>query len=252
MEMVGRESVLATWNLRMQGGGGEVRKCLANKDGVREIAKERSGRAECVDCCFWFCLLLTDSGMFSWLAHAELSSFARSAKLLPQYIYLSHQFSFHTLGEDCHALIRHYQLDISGHKIDVRKEVQVSAYSAGSGESFVEGFSSPPDVRNRTLSSSFDKPLASALAGGLDYHHSPSVLPMLLNGMPGAQSFCSSIPIRTMAGLGDGMSEDLGRIGREINRVRSPRLRPYLDSTMSTSVPLEFDEEDEGFMSRDS
>jgi hypothetical protein len=127
--------------------------------------------------------------MYSWLAQAELSSFARSAKLLPRSIYLSHQFSFHTLGEDYHALIRRYQLDISGHKIDVRKEVPVSAYSAGSGESFVEGFSSPRYVRNRTLSLSFDEPLASALAGGLDYHHSPGVLPMLPNGMPGAQSF---------------------------------------------------------------
>jgi hypothetical protein len=195
---------------------------------------------------------LTNSWIFGWLAHAELSSFARSAKLLPRSIYLSHQFSFHSLGEDYHALIRRYQLDISGHKIDVRKEVQVSAYSAGSGESFVEGFSSPRDIRNRTLSSSFDEPLASALAGGLDYHHSPGVLPMLPNGMPGAQSFRSSIPIRTMTGLGDGVSEGHGRIQREINRVRSPRLRPYPDSNMSTSVPLEFDEEDEDFISRDT
>jgi hypothetical protein len=100
--------------------------------------------------------------MFSWLAQAELSSFARSAKLLPRSIYLSHQFLFHTLGEDYHALIRRYQLDISGHKIDIRKEVQVSAYSAGNGESFVEGFSSPRDVRNRTLLPSFDETLASA------------------------------------------------------------------------------------------
>ena len=188
----------------------------------------------------------------SWLAQAELSSFARSAKLLPRSIYLSHQFSFHTLGEDYHALLRQYQLDISGHRIDVRKEVQISAYPAGSGESFVEGFSLPRDVRNRTLSSSFDEPLASALSDGLDYHHSSGILPMLPNGMPGVQSFRSSIPIRsTMTGLGDGVSEGLGRIRREFNRVRSPRLRPHPDSTMYASVPLEFDEEDEDFVSRD-
>jgi hypothetical protein len=77
--------------------------------------------------------------MFSWLAQPELLSFARSAKLLPRSIYLSHQFSFHNLGEDYHALVRRYQLNISGHKIDVHKEVQVSTYSAGIGESFVEG-----------------------------------------------------------------------------------------------------------------
>jgi hypothetical protein len=190
--------------------------------------------------------------LFSWLAQAELSSFARSAKLLPRSIYLSQQFFFHTLGEDYHALIRQYQLGISGHRIDVRKEVQVNAYPAGSGESFVEGFSLPRDVRNRTLSSSFDEPLASALSGGLDYHHSSGVLPMLPNGMPGVQSFRSSIPIRTMTGLGDGVSESLGRIRREFNRVRSPRLRPHPDSTMYASVPLEFDEEDEDFVGRDT
>jgi hypothetical protein len=70
--------------------------------------------------------------MFSWLAHAELS---------PQSIYLSHQFSFHTLGKDYHALFRWYQLNISGHKIAVRKEVQVGAYFVESGDSFTEGFS---------------------------------------------------------------------------------------------------------------
>jgi hypothetical protein len=158
------------------------------------------------------------------------------------------------LGEDYHALIRRYQFDIAGHKIDVRKEVQVSAYPAGSGESFVEGFSSPRDVRHRTLSSSFDEPLASALAGGLDYPNVPSVLPMLPNGTPGSkpQSFRNSIPIRTMTGIGDGMSESLGRIRREINKARSPRLRPRPDSSMSASVPLEFDEEDEDFLSRDT
>jgi len=186
--------------------------------------------------------------LFSWLAQAELSTFSRSTKLLPRSIYLSHQFSFHTLGEDYHALIRRYQLDIAGHKIDVRREVQVSAYPAGSGESFVEGFSLPRDIR--ALSSSFDEPLASALAGGLEYHHSSGILPMLPNGMLGTPSFRRSIPV--MTGLGDGMSESLGRIRREIGRVRSPRLRPRPDSFMSASVPLEFDEEDEDYMSRDA
>jgi len=47
IEMVGRESVVASWNLRMQGEGGEVRKCLQNKDGARELVKERTGGAEC-------------------------------------------------------------------------------------------------------------------------------------------------------------------------------------------------------------
>jgi hypothetical protein len=48
MEMVGKDSIVASWNLRMRGEDGEVRKCLLNKDGVRELGKERTGRAECV------------------------------------------------------------------------------------------------------------------------------------------------------------------------------------------------------------
>jgi hypothetical protein len=55
-----------------------------------------------------------------------------------------------------------------------------------------------------------------------------------------------------MTGLGDGVSEVLGRIRQEINQVRSPQLRPYPDSSTSTSVPLEFDEEDEHFLSHDT
>lgn len=81
--------------------------------------------------------------MFSLLAQAELSSFPHSTEILRRSIYLSHQFSFHTLGEDYHALIRWYQLDIFGQKINVHKEVQISAYPTGSGESFVESFSLP-------------------------------------------------------------------------------------------------------------
>ena len=85
-------------------------------------------------------------------------------------------------------------------------------YSVGSGESFVEGFSLHQDVWNRTLPLSFDEPLASALARGFNYHRSSSILPILPNGMPGTQSFRSSIPIHMMTGLEDGMSEGLGRI----------------------------------------
>lgn len=116
-------------------------------------------------------------------------------------VYLSHHFLLHALGEDYHALIRRFHLDIGGCKIEVRKEVEVSAYTAGTGESFVEGFSAPQHVRR--ASSSFDELLASALSAGLDYSHpSQAVIPMLLN-----------VPIRNMAaGLGDGVSEGLGHI----------------------------------------
>ena len=76
---------------------------------------------------------------------------------------------------------------------------------------------------------------------------------MYPNGMPGGKpkSFRNSIPIRTMAGIGDGVSEGLGRIRREIHKVRSPPLLPRSDSSMPGPVPLEFDEEDEDFQVRD-
>ncbi|KAG6874070.1 hypothetical protein C0995_006927 [Termitomyces sp. Mi166 len=221
MELGAKESTVMTWSLGGCGGA-EVRMILGAE---KEEAEGRGGRAE----------------------HVLSLSLLISPNILPRSIYLSHQFSFHTLGEDYHALIRRYQLDIGGLKIDVRREVQVSAYPVGGGESFVEGFASPRDIRHhRTLSASFDEPLASALTNELEHSRVIGVLPMLPNGIPRSrpQSFCNAIPIRT---IGDGMSESLGRLRREINRVRSPHLGPRRDSVISASVPLEFDEEDEDF-----
>lgn len=117
---------------------------------------------------------------------------------------------------------------------------------------FVEGFSVPHDIRRS--SSSFDEPIASAISGSFDNSNLPAILPMYPNGIPGAKpkSFRNSIPIRTMAGIGDGVTEGLGRIRREMHKVRSPQLLPRSDSSMSGSVPLEFDEEDEDFQTRDA
>jgi hypothetical protein len=203
--------------------------------------------------------------LFSWLAQAELSTFSTSSRVLPPSVYLSHQFSFHALGEDYHALIRRRQLDIQGSKLEVRKEVEISAYSAGVGESFVEGYNAPGAVRR--ISSSFDEPLASALAGGLDYSlPAQPIIPMLPNGArTRPRSFKDSLPIRTMAaGLSDGMTEGLGRIRRATaksgRRLSSSPLfaaaaaAAAASSARSGSVsssdaippePLEFDEEDE-------
>ena len=76
---------------------------------------------------------------------------------------------------------------------------------------------------------------------------------MYPNGIPSSKpkSFRNSIPIRTMAGIGDGVTEGFGRIRREMHKVRSPPLRPRSDSSVSGPVPLEFDEEDEDFLVRD-
>ena len=127
----------------------------------------------------------------------------------------SHQFPFHTLGEDYHALIRRHQFDICGEEIKVRKQIEISAYSSGGGgpgnhnhnsnnnSTFIEGFSAPRDIRR--ISSSFDEPIASAISGSFDHSNLPIILPMYPNGrIPGGQhnSFRNSIPIRTMAGIG--------------------------------------------------
>ncbi|KAF7359176.1 Glycosyltransferase family 1 protein [Mycena sanguinolenta] len=113
-------------------------------------------------------------GKEDWLAQAELSTFTSAPRILPRAIYLLHQFAFYNLGEDYHALIRRYQFAIGGARIDVRRQVEVSAFAFGPNggdEAFVEGYgssSSPRTIRRRSraASSSFDEPLlASALAG---------------------------------------------------------------------------------------
>ena len=135
--------------------------------------------------------------------------------------------------------------------------MEISAYSSGgpgnnASAAFVEGFSAPRDIR-RNISSSFDEPIASAISGSFDNSNLPAILPMYPNGIPSGKpkSFRNSIPIRTMAGIGDGVTEGFGRIRREMHKVRSPPLLPRSDSSMSGHVSLEFDEEDEDFQLRD-
>ncbi|KAJ7223555.1 hypothetical protein GGX14DRAFT_513857 [Mycena pura] len=237
-ELGGKEAVVATWNLRRRRGWAEIRRAEV---GVGEgVAYGRQRVKE------------------DWLAQAELSTFSTAPRILPRPIYLSHQFSFYTLGEDYHALIRRYKLRLRGTKIDVRREVEVSGALTGGGEAFVEGIgasSSPRAIRrhSRASQASFDEPLASALAGA-QYPLPPPVLPMLPNGTP--SSFRSAIPVRAVAaGLGDGVAEGLGRLRREMRhqrqrqRARSPaRKGGGGGDDMEASVPLEFDEEDEDFV----
>ncbi|KAJ3733230.1 hypothetical protein DFJ43DRAFT_995727 [Lentinula guzmanii] len=230
-ELIGRESTVASWNLR------RGRDWPGKKEALMTSARKGTS---------------TPTGQPNWLAQAELSTY--STRVLPRSIYLSHQFSFRAFGEDYHALIRQYKFDITGARIEVRKGVEVSAYPTGNSESFVDGGGFAIHYDRRRLSSSFDEPLASALTGGLDHTPSQPVLPMYPNGTPGTKprSFKNTIPIRTMAGIGDGMSEGIGRFRREINKVRSPQLLPSSDSSLSASVPLEFDEEDEDFLSHEA
>ena len=262
MELVAKESTVATWHLQRRTDWIEIKQPIHNPD--RKFQPRLLG-GECV---LFFLkkpsfakIILFFSKNSSWLAEAELTTCSNSLHVLPRSIYLSHQFSFHTLGEDYHALIRRHQFDICGEEIKVRKQIEISAYSSGgvpgnhshnnsnNNSTFIEGFSAPRDIRR--ISSSFDEPIASAISGSFDHSNLPIILPMYPNGrIPGAQhnSFRNSIPIRTMAGIGDSVSEGLlGRIRKEMHKVRSPLLLPRSDSSMSGSVPLAFDEEHEDF-----
>ncbi|KAF9445816.1 hypothetical protein P691DRAFT_784691 [Macrolepiota fuliginosa MF-IS2] len=247
MELVGQGILVATWNLQRKRDWEEIRKPVG--EGI--VSRQREGFSA------------------DWLARAELSTCSRSPRILPRSLYLSHQFTFWTLGEDYHALLRQYHFDVRGSKIHVRREVQVSVGVGlnNTSDRFVE------DLDLQQLrhgggagSSSFDEPLASALAGDLvsDYAGSvPTILPMYPNGAsghhrslsigktPAAAFIRNSIPIRR---IGDGMSEGLGRIRKEISssyyqrKGESPGLQPRRDGMEDVSVPLEFDEEDEDFL----
>ena len=177
---------------------------------------------------------------FSWLSEAELSTSSRTQPLRTRSIYLHHQFSFYAFGEDYHALVRSYRFDVPASKLEVRKAVQISAYTTGDGGSF--GGALPMDIRQ---SSSFDEPLASAMSIQLGEFAGPSprILPMLPNGVPNPR-LRDSIPIKSVAaGITDGVSERLGMLRR---------LRPMqpLGSGMTSPswAKVGLDEEDEDFL----
>ncbi|KAH9984189.1 hypothetical protein BJV77DRAFT_1072315 [Russula vinacea] len=208
MAIAGHESQVATWNLRRGRGWPVVKGSVRPERHILETPNSTSAP--------------------NWLSFAELRTSSQSPQVLPRSLYLSHQFSFHALRDDYHGRLRRFQLDSLGPKIDVRKEVEISA-THDTGHT----------------SSSFDEPLSSAMSSGLGYPSSPPVIPMFPNGTPG--SFKNSIPIqRVAAGLSDGMTEGFARVRREIGRVRSPRLSARHDVT--AEVPLEFGEEDEEFV----
>ncbi|KAI0773480.1 hypothetical protein C8Q74DRAFT_1200773, partial [Fomes fomentarius] len=183
-EIVGRESVVGTWSLVRGRGWPEVKQSLRVGRVGSEVGVGRAGRVAKAD----------------WLSHAELSTFSSSPRVLPRLIYLSHQFSFHALGEDYHALIRSHHFDVPSSKIDVRKPIEVSAFATGDTDAFVQGLGSHHDITR--VASSFDEPLASALSAQLHpLNPSPPVLPMLPNGTPGSasKSLINAIPIRQVA-----------------------------------------------------
>lgn len=242
--LTGRDSVFATWNLRRSSEWPPVKQIV--KD-IASVRRNVSGKSKWVPSISYAGRSLRDLSS-SWLSEAELSTTSRTQPLRTRSIYLHHQFCFHAFGEDFHALIRRYQFEFPVRKLEVRKAVQISAYSTDGGGSF--GGASPMDIRQ--LSSPFDEHLASAMSiqlGGFA-GPSPKILPMLPNGVPNPR-LRDSIPIRSVAaGITDGVSEGLGRLRREINKAKSPKLNPRqsLGSASPAWASIEFDEEDEDFM----
>ena len=129
--------------------------------------------------------LMAHWSLFSWLSQAELSSFARSEKILPQSIYLSHQFSFHTLAKTIMPPFETTNSISPGRRSTIGSTDQRLPRE------------SPSSRASSCLETSETGPFHSHLTNLL---HLPSpvsiinlgVLPMLPNGMPGAQSFLSS------------------------------------------------------------
>ncbi|KAF9037221.1 hypothetical protein BJ165DRAFT_1375558 [Panaeolus papilionaceus] len=236
LELSVKESVIATWALAQRGREWvEVKKDLG---GMRIRRDERGGRGG------------------DWLAEAEITTCSKSTRVLPRSLYLSHQFSFYTLGEDYHALIRRLHLDIIGSKIEVRTTVSINTYaSPPASGAFMEDFSSPRDIRRLSSTTGlsppsfdFDEPLANAISGSFDNTNIPAILPMFPNGVPGStkpKSFRNSIPIRTMTGIGDGVSEGIGRLRSQMGRGNGGT---RVHAGAHGQVPLEFDEEDEDFL----
>lgn len=207
MELTGKERTVATWQLRRRQDWGEV----------KQLTSEMSERKR---------VEVSDS-----LAHAELSTFSRHSECVPRSVYLSHQFLFYTLGEDYHALIRRLHFGVKGDKVVVRREVEPNYVGGGTAsnmgkgtirganELFVAGTHGGLDHR---AASSFDEPLANAIASGLDGPSGVPSIPMFPNGTAGRlRSFgATALPIKS---LKEGVGEGLDRLRREMHRVRSPK-----------------------------
>jgi len=143
IELIRRDSIVASWRVWREAKIWGRFKPFCSQDHIYTMTCSPKSKYDLPSCLLLFFSLTYIYLPCSLLAHAELSTSSWSNCILPRFIYLSHQFSLHVLEEDYHTLICQFHLDIGGCKIEVHKEVEVSAYAAGMGESFVEGFSAP-------------------------------------------------------------------------------------------------------------
>ncbi|KAF8597731.1 hypothetical protein BDV93DRAFT_513047 [Ceratobasidium sp. AG-I] len=182
-----------------------------------------------------------------WLAQAEISTSTRSLKLLSGPIYLSHQFTFHNLREDWHALLQQAHLNLPASKITVRREVSARAVT-GTGLDGAFLGSGAEDMF--TTSSSLDAPLASALSGSISPESAAQQIPSFPNAYSGGKGASWKDPVRRLSHFSDGLGQGLGSLGRGIGRVRPSSSEGRVRSPTSppaSSVPgitLEFDDTD--------
>ncbi|EIM83630.1 uncharacterized protein STEHIDRAFT_62984 [Stereum hirsutum FP-91666 SS1] len=160
--------------------------------------------------------------MISELSHAELQACSQLPRVLPRPIYLYHQSSFHTLGDVYHAHMRRYRFELHTTRIEAGKVVQITAYSAGGdGEPFLD---SSQVSLHRIKRSSFGELLSSAISSDLPHFmaSSPPASTMFSSGSVWSSSSRNSLPVDRMeTRLSEGMSEGLGRLKREMRKVRS-------------------------------
>ena len=177
LELGAKENVIATWDLRRRDQA-ELKRSVQPTVSVGSS----TGKTDRVCISFFFiyfeswieCQFLFQAG--SLRANSRPVQ-TRRVSLLS--LYISHQFTFYTLSEGYRALLQLYQLDIAGAKIEVQRTIEISPYtSGGDNATFIEGFSSPHNVRQ--VSSLFDQPIAcaiSAISGSLDSLNLPAILP---------------------------------------------------------------------------
>ncbi|KAF8805097.1 hypothetical protein BYT27DRAFT_7213382, partial [Phlegmacium glaucopus] len=149
------------------GGNGNKQSLVADSLVVELVAKESTVAT-------WHCreerIGLKLSSPLLALETGFLKPNLRPVPTLDMFYLAPSTFLINFLSIHYHALIRRHQFDICGDQIQVRKQVEISAYSSGgpsnNSAAFIEGFSVPQDIRG--TSSSFDEPIASAISGSFE------------------------------------------------------------------------------------
>jgi hypothetical protein len=169
--LVYEESIVATWSLRRAKDWVEVKGAFTPMEDNRRKATVRS-KTEYVS------FTLNNAGFlslaFRYLAHAELSSFSKMPSIVPNSVYLSHQFSFGALvGGDYYALLTRGDLAVPAQEVKVRKEVVVrsgSRSSPGNETGEAEDFMGSPlsalvDLTGGTAPTGFNRSYGAPLGG---------------------------------------------------------------------------------------